>query len=221
VIRAENVSKTYRTRSGPRVILDRINFCIARGEHVGVFGPNGSGKSTFIRLLAGAEDPSSGVIHWEMSVSWPLAFSGAFQPVLTGLDNLRFICRIYDIEAEGILPFVEDFSELGMYLREPVGHYSAGMLARFAFAMSLAVEFDCFLIDEVIVVGDSRFHEKCRRELFEKRKDRAFIIVTHDATVINTYCDRASVMLDGRMHSFDCVPDAHVYYHHSYVSRTR
>ena len=101
-----------------------------------------------------------------MSVSWPLAFGGAFQGALTGLDNLRFICRIYGVEPEGEIPFVEDFSELGIYLREPVKTYSSGMRARLAFAISMVIDFDCYLIDEIIAVGDARFHAKCEEELF-------------------------------------------------------
>lgn len=221
MIRVENVSKTYRTRQGPRRVLDGVNLRLARGERVGIIGSNGSGKSTLIRLISGAESPSSGTISRTMSVSWPLAFAGAFQPQLTGLDNLKFVCRIYGVEVSRALPFVEDFTELGIYMREPVAHYSGGMLARLAFAMSMAVDFDCFLIDEVIVVGDSRFHEKCRVELFGKRKDRAFIIVSHDANVINAYCDRACVLLDGKMQSFESVPEAHVYYHHEYIAKLR
>jgi capsular polysaccharide transport system ATP-binding protein len=170
-------------------------------------------------LISGAEQPTSGKIDRAMSVSWPLAFSGAFQPQLTGLDNLKFVCRIYGLHVKDVMPFVEDFTELGIYLREPVSHYSGGMLARLAFAMSMAVDFDCFLIDEVIVVGDSRFHEKCRVELFGKRRAKAFIIVSHDAAVIDTYCQRVSVLLDGHLKSFNTVPEAHIYYHHEYVAK--
>lgn len=221
MIRIKNVSKVYPTRGGPRRVLDGINLQIARGERIGIIGSNGSGKSTLIRLIGGAERPSSGAIERTMSVSWPLAFSGAFQPQLTGLDNLHFVCRIYGIDIKRALPFVEDFTELGVYMREPVAHYSGGMLARLAFAMSMAVDFDCFLIDEVLVVGDMRFHEKCRTELFEKRKDKAFVIVSHDAHVIDTYCQRVSVLLDGKMRSFDSAPEAHYYYHHAYIIKQR
>jgi capsular polysaccharide transport system ATP-binding protein len=147
-----------------------------------------------------------------ISVSWPLAFSGAFQGSLTGLDNLRFVCRIYGVNYESVVPFVEDFTELGMYLREPVLHYSGGMRARLAFALSMAIEFDCFLIDEIIVVGDSRFHEKCRIELFEKRKDRALILVSHNVSMIKAHCESASVLHDGKLHSFGCVDDAYAFY---------
>ena len=212
MISAENVCKTYDTRFGPRTILDNVNFRLERGGNIGILGQNGAGKSTLIKLISGAEKPTSGHIHRGMSVSWPLAFSGAFQPHLTGLDNLKFVCRVYGVDYKPLIPFVEDFTELGIYFREPVLHYSAGMLTRLAFALSIAIEFDCFLIDEVMVVGDARFHEKCHIELFQKRKDRAFILVTHDANVIKLYCERASVLHEGRLYPFDTVDEAYDFY---------
>ena len=106
MISIENVCKTYRTRQGPRLILDHVNFQLARGQHVGILGRNGAGKSTLIRLLSGAEKPTAGRIVRGMSVSWPLAFGGAFQPHLTGLDNLRFVCRIYGVDYRDKVDFV-------------------------------------------------------------------------------------------------------------------
>jgi capsular polysaccharide transport system ATP-binding protein len=212
VISVENLRKVYPTRQGAHVVLDDINLQVPKGRKVGILGRNGSGKSTLIRLISGAEPPTSGRIRREMSVSWPLAFGGGFQAYLTGLDNLRFICRIYGADYDRALPFVEDFTELGRFLREPLMHYSSGMRARLAFALSMAVEFDCFLIDEVIAVGDSRFHERCRVELFEKRKDRAWILVSHQASVMKTYCDSASVLLGGKLKPFETVADAYAFY---------
>jgi capsular polysaccharide transport system ATP-binding protein len=213
MIRAENVGKRYRTRQGPRQVLDSVNLSLQRGEHLGILGRNGAGKSTLIRLLSGAERPSTGRIHRDMSVSWPLAFGGAFQHNLTGLDNLKFVCRLYGVDHRVALPFVEAFTELGDYLREPVNHYSHGMVTRLAFALSMAVEFDCFLIDEAMVVGDARFHERCHVELFHKRRDRAFILVSHDADVIRLYCKRACVLHQGRLHEFASVDAAYDWYH--------
>lgn len=212
MITLNNVTKVYSTRQGPRTVLDGINLRVARGEKIGILGRNGAGKSTLIRLISGAELPTRGHIHRGISISWPLAFGGAFQGSLTGLDNLRFICRIYGADIEPAIPYVEEFSELGAYLREPVKKYSSGMRARLAFAISMAVEFDCFLIDEIVSVGDSRFHEKCRIELFEKRKDRAMILVSHDAEYVRAHCDHAAVLVAGKLHSFDQVDDAFTFY---------
>jgi capsular polysaccharide transport system ATP-binding protein len=212
MIKIDNLVKQYPTREGPRTVLDNINLTINAGEKVGILGRNGSGKSTLIRLISGAEQPTSGSIHRSMSVSWPLAFGGAFQSTLSGLDNLRFICRVYGATTEDKIPFVQEFSELGQYLYEPVKTYSSGMRARLAFAISMVVEFDCFLIDEIIAVGDSRFHQKCEIELFEKRKDRAMILVSHQPEQIVLHCDRAAVLHGGKIHCFDDVTHAYEFY---------
>jgi capsular polysaccharide transport system ATP-binding protein len=212
MLSVEHVSKTYSTRKGPRQILSDVSFQLARGENLGVLGRNGAGKSTLIRLISGAEHPTSGRIMRGMRVSWPLAFGGAFQPHLTGLDNLKFVCRVYGVNHKPLVPFVEEFTELGIYFREPVLHYSNGMLTRLAFALSMAIEFDCFLIDEAMVVGDVRFHERCHVELFGKRKDRAFILVTHEADVIKLYCKRASVLHEGHLLPFPSVDAAYDFY---------
>ena len=208
----DNVVKRYHTRHGTNTVLNGINMSIKSGEKVGILGRNGAGKSTLIRLISGAERPSSGSITRRMSVSWPLAFGGAFQGSLTGLDNLRFICRVYGTSTEDKIPYVQDFSELGKYLREPVKTYSAGMRARLAFAISMVIEFDCFLIDEIIAVGDNRFHEKCRHELFEKRRDRSMIIVSHQAEEIRAHCDSILVLYQGRIKKFDNIDQAYDYY---------
>lgn len=213
MIEITDVVKCYQTRHGSVTVLNHVNLFIKRGEKVGILGKNGSGKSTFIRLISGAEQPTSGTITRDMSISWPLAFGGAFQGSLTGLDNLRFICRIYGTTTEDKIPFVQEFSELGRYLREPVKTYSSGMRARLAFALSMVIEFDCFLIDEIIAVGDSRFHEKCHSELFEKRKDRAMIIVSHQPEFIRAHCDRAAVLKSGHLHAFESVDEALAFYH--------
>lgn len=199
MIRVHNLRKLYRTRFGEKLVLDKVSFELRMGERLGVLGRNGAGKSTMIRLVSGAERPTSGTIERHMSVSWPLAFGGAFQPMLTGVDNVRFISRIYSQDFESNLAFVEQFAELGPYLREPVRTYSSGMRARLAFAISMIIEFDCFLIDEIGAVGDARFHDRCNYELFEKRADRAMVIISHDAGYIRDHCNRWAVLHDGKL----------------------
>ena len=212
MISVEHVSKRYPTRSGWRDVLKDVSFTLNKGEKVGILGRNGAGKSTLIRLVSGVEPPTTGEIKRTMSISWPLAFTGAFQGSLTGMDNLRFICRIYDVDMDYVRDFTEDFSELGQYLYEPVKRYSSGMKARLAFALSLAVEFDCYLIDEVIAVGDSRFADKCKYELFERRKDRSIILVSHSYSAMKQYCDNAMVLDAGRMYHFDNMDAAYQHY---------
>ncbi|QMT61593.1 ABC transporter ATP-binding protein [Legionella sp. PC997] len=215
MIHIDNISKVYPIRKGVRTVLDKINLTLERGQKIGILGRNGSGKSTLIRLISGAEKPSSGKIHREMSVSWPLALGDAFQDNQTGLDCLRFICRIYGITKKLMnekIEFVNDFAELGIYFHEPIKSYSSGMRARLSFAISMAVEFDCFLIDEVVAVGDDRFHKKCYEELFEKRNDRALVIVSHDPAYIKTHCESAAVLSNGRLYSFDKINEAYDFY---------
>ena len=203
-----NVTKRYPTRGREVTVLDNINLTIAPSERLGILGRNGAGKSTLIRLISGAERPSYGSIRRDMSVSWPLAFGGAFQGTLTGLDNLRFICRVYGASTEDKIAPVQDFSELGRYLHEPVKTYSSGMRARLAFAISMVVEFDCFLIDEIVAVGDARFNEKCNTELFEKRRDRAMIIVSHSEHYVREHCTRAAVLNNGKLQTYSDVEEA-------------
>lgn len=217
MITLSDVCKEYPIRHNTRRVLQNISMSVALGEKIGILGRNGAGKSTLVRLISGAERPSSGRIERLMSVSWPLAFGGAFQGALTGVDNLRFICRIYGVSTEDKIDFVQEFSELGIYLREPVQTYSSGMRARLAFAISMVIEFDCFLIDEIIAVGDTGFHEKCRVELFEKRSDRAMIIVSHDAPYIRDHCTRVGVLHRGTLTMFGDVDQAYEYYHHVYA----
>jgi capsular polysaccharide transport system ATP-binding protein len=212
MIELRRVTKCYSTRHGTTSVLGGIDLKVHAGEKLGILGANGAGKSTLIRLLSGAEQPTSGIVQRRMSVSWPLAFSGGFQGSLTGLDNLRFICRVYGIDHQLHQQFVEDFAELGKYFREPVKTYSSGMRARLAFALSMAIEFDCYLIDEVLAVGDARFQDRCKHELFEKRKDRAILIVSHSPHAIREHCDSVYVLNAGRILRFDDVDEAYGYY---------
>lgn len=213
MIRLIDLCKSYPTSRGPHEVFRNINLEVDKGEKVGILGRNGAGKSTMIRLLSGAEQPTSGLVERSMSVSWPLAFGGAFQSTLTGLDNLRFICRIYGIPYEDKIDYVQEFSELGLYLREPLRIYSSGMRARLAFALSMVIEFDCFLIDEVVAVGDVRFHEKCNIELFEKRADRSLIIVSHDANYVRAHCSKICVLSEGELSVFTDSDAAFEFYH--------
>lgn len=208
MIKLENIIKSYPIANGRRNILNGINLHIDMGEKIGILGRNGAGKSTLIRILGGVEKPTSGSIIREMNISWPLAFSGAFQGSLTGADNVRFVCRVYNVEYDKAIVMVDSFAELGKYLYEPVKVYSSGMRARLAFALSLAIDFDCYLIDEVISVGDASFHEKCRIELFEKRAHKSMIIVSHELHNIREFCDRVAILDKGMLFNFDDIEEA-------------
>lgn len=208
MIRCVDIGKDYHVHTGLRRVLHDVNLEVAPGQKLGILGRNGAGKSTLIKIIGGVELPSRGQVELSMSVSWPLAFSGAFQGSLSGLDNLRFICRIYNLDYQDTRDFVDDFAELGSQLREPVKTYSSGMRARLAFALSISIEFQCYLIDEVIMVGDARFYERCRRELFDRRSNRALVVVSHDMRFIEDACDTAGIIRDGTFHQSDSVQGA-------------
>ncbi len=205
MIICENIVKEYRHAGGCKRVLSDVNLVVNPGERIALLGRNGAGKSTLIKLIGGVEMPTSGRIKHQMSVSWPLGFAGGFQGSLTGYDNARFIARIYDRNYGDVRSFVEDFTELGQQLRMPVKTYSSGMRARLAFALSLAIEFDCYLIDEIILVGDQNFHRKCHYELFEKRADRALVLASHATDLVREICNRAVIIHKGQATTYDDV----------------
>lgn len=208
MIICQDIRKSYTGGHGRHEVLKGINLTVSRGERVALLGRNGAGKSTLIKQIGGVELPDSGRIIRHMTNSWPIGFNGGFQGSLTGYDNARFIARIYGRSYTEMRDFVEDFTELGGSLKMPVKTYSSGMRARLAFALSLAIEFDCYLIDEVILVGDQNFQRKCHYELFEKRADRAMIIASHDMHTIRDTCNRALLLRDGVGICFERVEDA-------------
>jgi capsular polysaccharide transport system ATP-binding protein len=212
MIVCEKVCKSYGHGSGRKAVLRDIDLSVAPGERIGLLGRNGAGKTTLIKQIGGVELPDSGRVLRKMSCSWPIGFNGGFQGSLTGYDNARFIARIYGRSYNEIRDFVADFTELGKSLSLPVKTYSSGMRARLAFALSLAIEFDCYLIDEVILVGDVNFQRKCQHELFEKRADRAMIIVSHDMNVLREVCNRGVVIHEGRAQHFADVHEAAAFY---------
>jgi len=203
MIRVSRLSTEYRAEGKTHRVLSNVSLTVNRGEKVAVLGRNGAGKSTLMRLIGGVEVPTSGRIEREMSISWPLGLQGGFQPSLTGNDNMRFIARIYNKPFDYIRAYVDDFAELGRYLSEPLKTYSMGMRARFAFALSLAIDFDCYLVDEVIAAGDQRFQRRSHEELFERRADRSMILASHISDIVKAYCSRALVLHRGRGKVFD------------------
>jgi capsular polysaccharide transport system ATP-binding protein len=198
VISVTHLTKEVHSSIGKRRIIDDVSFDVEPGEKIGVLGRNGAGKSTLLKIIGGVESKTSGDIHRGLRLSWPLGFSGGLGTEMTGIDNVRFIARLYGRPAKQMIAFVDEFAELGRQLFLPVKYYSSGMQMRLAFALTLAVDFECFLIDEVLAVGDHRFHQKCHDALFVARKDCAMIMISHDTQIIRSYCNKALVLKNGR-----------------------
>jgi capsular polysaccharide transport system ATP-binding protein len=203
-----NVYKYYRTPGQMKVVLDHVSLELHAGRSYGILGVNGAGKSTLMRILAGSELPNSGHVRRSVRVSWPLGFSGGLHPSMTGRENVKFVARLYGEDPRKTLNFVEDFAEIGGYIEAPIMTYSSGMMARLAFGLSMAIEFECYLIDEVTAVGDARFAERCKEE-FEKRKKNADIImISHGMQTLKDYCSYGLVLAGGQIAAFRDIDDA-------------
>ena len=205
---ALSVDKLSKIYPNGHTVFNGLSFDLPVAGRLAMLGRNGQGKSTLIKILGGALPHTRGTIQWNVAASWPIGFSGGFQGSLSGLDNIHFLARLYRKDIADTIRRVDDFAELGIKLREPVRYYSSGMRARLAFGLSLAIEFDCYLIDELVAVGDSRFQEKCETELFERRKERTFIIASHDMHLIAKLCDKALIIDGGKAKLFDDVHEA-------------
>jgi capsular polysaccharide transport system ATP-binding protein len=212
MIQLDHVFKYYRANGYIKVVLDHIDMDFRAGRNHAILGINGAGKSTLMRLLAGSELPNSGRVHRSVRVSWPLGFGSGLHPKLTGRENVQFVARLYGYDPKRAINFVEDFAEIGASIDMPISTYSSGMSARYSFGLSMAIDFECYLIDEVTAVGDARFQARCRQE-FDKRRQKAdLIMISHDMTTIKNYCNRGSVLAAGKLYTFSNVDDAIEHY---------
>jgi capsular polysaccharide transport system ATP-binding protein len=208
VISFENVTKLYRTKREPKVILDNVSLKIEAEKGLAILGMNGAGKSTLVRMISGTELPTKGRIRTEGKVSWPMGLSGTFQPSMTGRRNVQFVAQIYGQDVSRIDREVDEFAELGNYYDMPVGTYSNGMKSRLAFGLSLAVSFDIYLIDEIISVGDRLFAEKSRAALQAKVKGSRVVLISHQENTVREFCDRCAILGHGKLQMYDSVDEA-------------
>lgn len=208
MIRLENLSKTYVLQGASKVVADQINIEFTSGASVALLGRNGAGKSTLMRMIAGGLSPDRGRIVLRGSVSWPVGFQGSFHPDLTGAQNSRFVARIYGVDTGELLYFVEDFAGLGAHFHQPVRRYSAGMKARLAFALSMGIHFDTYLIDEVTSVGDGAFRQKSQAVLRTRLQQSGALIVSHSMEMIRALCQSGVVLEQGRLDYFDDIEAA-------------
>lgn len=212
MIEVRHVSKAYPLRHGMNQVLNDISLQFPSGENIGILGRNGSGKSTLLRILAGIEQPDSGEIIRHRRVSWPIGFSGGFNGTLTGEENARFVARIYGADVRRVSRYAHDFSELREYFHMPVRTYSTGMKSRLAFAISMAIDFSVYLIDEVTAVGDKPFQDKCRNAFRERRQRASVILVSHNLATIRQFCDSCAVLINGNLQVCGSIEEAQQIY---------
>ncbi|MBO9356743.1 ATP-binding cassette domain-containing protein [Bordetella petrii] len=210
MIELRSLTKSYLTLKGRKYVFRDLSFTVPPGRNIALIGRNGAGKSTLMRLLCGLDAPDSGSIVTDKSISWPVGLSGGFQGSLTGRQNTKFVCRVLGAESEEMtrrVDFVENFAEIGSAFDEPVKTYSTGMRARVAFGLSLAFEFDYYLIDEAMSVGDAHFREKAANAFKEKVGKANIILVTHGMGQVRKMCDMVALLENGRVTCFDDVEE--------------
>ena len=208
MIRFENLTKSFPTPHGRKVVIDNLSMTLPTGKSLGLMGRNGAGKSTLMSIIAGVMAPDSGRIVSDGTISWPVGLGGALHPELTGAQNVRFIARIYGVDSDSLCAFVEDFAELGDHFHLRLRTYSSGMKARLSFGASMGIPFDTYLIDETTAVGDASFRAKSQIVFRERMKQAGAIMVNHNLGELREFCDSGIVLEHGKAHYFEDIEEA-------------
>lgn len=212
MIRFENLTKSFLVDGTRKVVIDNLTAELPTGKSLALLGRNGAGKSTLLQMIAGTMVPDSGRIVSDGTISWPVGFAGSFHQDLTGAQNVRFIARIYGVDTDSLIDFVQDFAEIGRHFHMPVRSYSAGMRSRLAFGTSMGVRFDTYLVDEITAVGDQQFRRKSRDVFTERMKTSSAILVTHNMNEVREFCDEGMVLEDGKVTYFQDLGAAIAYH---------
>lgn len=207
MIKVHNLSKSYIHNGRKTKIFQDICFTIKTGQSVALLGRNGAGKSTLLRIIGGILAADFGTIQTDCTISWPVGLRGGFVPTMTGRQNVTFVSKVYlgsDREqVEAKVRWVEEFAELGIYYDRPFNSYSSGMRSRLMFGMSMAFDFDVYLIDEVTGAGDERFRYKTSQMLQERHKKSDYIMVSHNLWGLEFHCERALLLHNGTLLEFN------------------
>lgn len=218
----KNVTKSFMTPKGRHYLFKNLNLTIEDKQSVGLLGRNGAGKSTLLRIICGLDRPDSGIVQTNSTISWPVGVAGGFQGSLTGRQNVRFVCRLYSSGAfiDEKVRFVEEFADIGRYFDMPVKSYSSGMRSRLTFGLSLAFDFDYYMLDEAGAVGDAAFRKRSEEILEARRKQAGFLVVSHNLGDIERNCDIGVVLMNQSAKVFTNTKEAiEVYKEHVHKSR--
>lgn len=211
MIKIENLTKSYlHHKAGRKYVFKDLSFTIPDGKNVAIIGKNGAGKSTLMNLLAKVDSPDSGRIITDQSISWPVGLSGGFQGSLSARENVQFIARTQGFRGEALhekVRYVEEFAEIGDYFDLPTKTYSSGMRGRVAFGLSLAFEFDYYIVDEAMSVGDAHFKKKAADAFKAKVGKANIILVTHGMSQVRTMCDLVIVLDHGKATIYEDVEE--------------
>lgn len=208
MIELRNLSKSYVTPVGRRYVFKNLSFVFPPGANIGLIGRNGAGKSTLLRLLGGIDQPDTGAVVTDARISWPVGLSGGFAGGLSARENVNFVCRVQGASGRTLremVHFVEEFAEIGEHFDLPMQGYSSGMRSRVAFGLSMAFDFDYFLIDEVMAVGDAQFRTKSREVLLQRLQSANLIMTSHAMTDIRQFCNIVLLVEQGQVRFFEDV----------------
>lgn len=217
MIRFENLTKSFWLKGEQKIVIDNLNLTLPTGRSLALLGRNGAGKSTLLKIIAGTMRPDYGRVVSDGSMSWPVGLGASFHGDLSGAENVRFIARIYGVDTDGLVTFVEDFAEIGKHFHMPVRSYSSGMRSRLAFGTSMGIRFDTYLVDEITAVGDASFRRKSRAIFAQRMQRSSSVLVTHEMGEVKKFCNQGLVLEDGRITYFTDLSEA-IEYHKELMS---
>ena len=217
MIRLEHLTKVFVLNSQRKVVMQDVSLEFRSGVSVALLGRNGAGKSTLLQMIAGTLAPTSGRIISTGAISWPVGFAGSFHPELTGVQNIRFLARIYGVDSDELVDFVDDFAGLGMHYRLPFRTYSSGMRSRLAFGASMGIPFDTYLVDEVTSVGDAAFKAKSSLLFRARMQTAGAFVVSHSMPMVREMCTVGVVLEDGHLSYYEDVEEAIAHHNRNMV----
>lgn len=186
--------------------LKEINLSIVSGDRIGLIGHNGAGKTSFLKVLAKIYDPTRGKVTIEGSSSSMFDIMMGLDPELTAYENIflrGLILGLSKPEIKKITPDIEEFAELGEFMKMPIKSYSQGMMVRLAFGIATSIASDILLIDEVVNVGDVQFREKAKKRLTNIiHQANILVLSTHDFGLLKEFCNKALWLEKGQIKKF-------------------
>ncbi len=208
MIRLENLGKHFAMEDGTHRVFEGLSMTLPPGRSLGLLGRNGAGKSTLMQIIAGTMRPSTGRVVRHSRISWPIGHANSFHPDMTGLQNTRFLARVYGVDSESLADFVEEFADIGAHFYMPLRTYSNGMRARLSFGVAMGIPFDTYLIDEVTAAGDKAFRTRSRRVFRARLAQADAIMISHSMSDLRKFCDSGLVLHQGRLELYHDIEEA-------------
>ncbi len=215
MISLRSVTRTFQVGAESTPVFDEVTVDLPTDRHCAILGAEQTGKSVLVRILSGVEEASRGEIVRYANLSFPVGFVRAFRAQLTARQNLEHAARLYGADPYEVAGFVEGVTGFGPLMNEPIRRLQLRDRVTLAYAMSYAIPFDCYLIDENIALGGPDFREVCHAMFAHRAKQAGFLLATRHVRKALDYCDTAAVILDGKIVLFEDMMEAvEVYQEH-------